>query len=69
MALNPTATSLDTPNVPLKSKSPSALTVQSLMSTPIAVDTALSVTPAQATNASRSISPEQASKPSPPVAG
>ena len=36
---------------------------------PIAVATALSVTPAQATSASSSMSPEQASSPLPPVAG
>ena len=37
--------------------------------TPMAVATALSVTPAQATSASSSMSPEQASRPLPPVAG
>ena len=37
--------------------------------TPIAVATALSVTPAQATSASSIISAEQARLPSPPVAG
>ena len=36
---------------------------------PIAVDTTLKVTPAQATSASSSMSPEQASLPSPPAAG
>ncbi len=35
----------------------------------MAVATALSVTPAQATSASSSMSPEQASRPLPPVAG
>jgi hypothetical protein len=35
----------------------------------MAVATALSVTPAQATSASSSMSPEQSSRPDPPVAG
>src|SRR6478672_11597251 len=69
MAWNPTGDSLDTPSVPLKSRSPSADTVPSVISTPMAVATALSVTPAQATNACKSISPEQSCKPVPPVAG
>ena len=36
---------------------------------PNEVDTARRVTPAQATSASSSMSPEQSSEPSPPVAG
>jgi len=39
------------------------------MTTPIAVATALSVTPAQATSASSNMSPEHALSPLPPVAG
>lgn len=66
---NPTCASLATPNVPRKSRSPSARTTASRITTPIAVATAPRVTPAQATNASSSISPEQAVRPSSPVAG
>ena len=45
------------------------VTVPPRSSTPIAVATAVKVTPAQATSASSSMSPEQAASPSPPVAG
>src|SRR5690606_4510126 len=65
----PTGASLDTPNVPRKSRSPSAVTTASRSAMPSAVATALSVTPAQAAKASSSMSPEQAASPSPPVAG
>ena len=43
--------------------------VRALIGTPMAVATAFSVTPAQATSASSSMSPEQSSAPEPPVAG
>ncbi len=69
MSLKPTGASRSTPSVPRKSRSPSARTCAEVSSTPIAVATALSVTPAQATSASSSMSPEQASRPLPPVAG
>ena len=52
-----------------KSSSPSASTVALTSSMPIAVATAASVTPAQPTSASRSMSPEHAAEPSPPEAG
>src|SRR5690606_27047638 len=67
--LNPTGTSFETPNVPLKSRSPSAVTVPFFITTSIAVATAFNVTPAQATKASSNISPEHANIPEPPVAG
>src|SRR6187551_605001 len=67
--LNPTGASFETPSVPRKSRSPSALTMASLTSTPMAVETARNVTPAQATSASSSKSPEHACIPLPPVAG
>ena len=69
MSLKPTGASRSTPSVPRKSRSPSARRCADVSSTPIAVATALSVTPAQATSASSSMSPEQASRPLPPVAG
>src|SRR5215472_4518969 len=69
MFRKPTGTSLETPSVPRKSISPSAFKTASLISIPRDVATAPSVTPAQATSASRSMSPEQASWPVPPVAG
>jgi len=69
MFWNPTGTSLDRPSVPRKSRSPSAWSEASRNSTPSAAATALSVTPAQATRASSSMSPEQAACPLPPVAG
>ena len=52
-----------------KSRSPSAVTVPPSTGTPRAVATALSVTPAQATSACISISPEHAARPSPPDGG
>src|SRR5687768_356481 len=69
MSRKPTGASFATPRVPRKSRSPSAKTCASLSSIPSAVATALSVTPAQATSASSSMSPEQACCPLPPLAG
>ena len=70
MSRKPTGTpsSFATPSVPRKSRSPSARIVP-LTSIPSAVATEHIVTPAQATSASSSMSPEQASIPLPPVAG
>src|SRR4029077_11926304 len=64
-----TGASLATPSVPRKSRSPSADTLPDLSGISSAVATAFTVTPAQATSASNSISPEQSSSPEPPVAG
>ena len=69
MAVNPTGASLLTASVPRKSRSPSARTVPPATGISSDVATARSVTPAHATSASSSMSPEQASEPSPPVAG
>ena len=69
MALNPTWASLATPSVPRKSRSPSARTIPPDTGISSDVATARSVTPAHATSACSSMSPEQASDPSPPVAG
>ena len=66
IALKPTGASLSTASVPRQSRSPSAWTVP-LTSIPIEVATDRIVTPAQATRACRSMSPEHASDPSPPV--
>ena len=63
MAEKPTGASLATPSVPRKSRSPSAVTSPERRVTPIDVATAFSVTPAQATSASSSMSPEQSSAP------
>ena len=60
---------LSTESVPRKSRSPSALTRPPSTETPIEVATARIVTPAQATSASSSMSPEQSRVPSPPAAG
>jgi hypothetical protein len=68
IAAKPTGASRSTPSVPRKSRSPSARTVPSI-SSPIEVATARIVTPAHATSASSSMSPEQSCEPSPPVAG
>src|SRR5262249_11147588 len=68
MAAKPTGASLATPSVPRKSRSPSAATLADFSGTSSAVATAFSVTPAQATSASSSKSPEQNSTPQPPVA-
>ena len=54
----PTGASLSTPSVPRKSRSPSAITLPTFSGTSTAVATDFSVTPAQATNASSSMSPE-----------
>src|SRR5437763_671349 len=59
ISLRPTGTSRSTPSVPRASQWPSAITRPLRRFTPIAVATALMVTPAQATSASRSISAEQ----------
>jgi len=67
--VKPTGASFMTPSVPRKSRSPSADTVALVISIPIEVATAARVTPAQPTSASRSMSPEHAPVPSPPVAG
>ena len=56
MPVMPTGAVLSTPSVPLKSKSPSAVTVPEAMGMPRAVATAFRVTPEQATRASRSMS-------------
>src|SRR5829696_10354153 len=69
MARKPTGASLSTPSVPRKSRSPSAFTMPWRRSISRAVATALRVTPAQATRASSSMSPEHSSAPEPPVAG
>ena len=69
MALKPTGAVLSTDNVPLKSRSPSTSIRASCKSKPILVATAFKVTPAQAANASNSMSPEHTNVPSPPVAG
>ena len=69
MDRNPTGASLLTARVPRKSRSPSAETVPPATSIPSEVATARSVTPAHATSACSSMSPEQSSEPSPPVAG
>ena len=55
--------------VPRKSRSPSACTLPASTGMPSEVATARSVTPAQATSASSSMSPEQSREPSPPEAG
>ena len=65
----PTGTSFDRPSVPRKSRSPSAWSEASRNSMPSAEATAFKVTPAQATRASSSMSPEQTLCPLPPVAG
>src|SRR6266851_4627822 len=64
MSRKPTGASRLTPSVPRKSRSPSAMTVPPRNSISSAVATARKVTPAQATSASSSMSPEHA----PPVA-
>src|SRR4051812_23153748 len=69
MLRKPTGTSFATPSVPRKSRSPSACSRASRNSMPSAVATAPRVTPAQATNASSSMSPEHAAWPVPPVPG
>src|SRR5215218_4663648 len=69
MSRKPTGAPLSTPSVPRKSRSPSALTVPWRSGISSAVATAFSVTPAQATSASSSMSPEHSSAPEPPVAG
>src|ERR1700761_6820610 len=69
MDRNPTGASLLTARVPRKSRSPSAETVPPATSIPSEVATARSVTPAHATSAWSSMSPEHSSVPSPPVAG
>src|SRR5688572_20427043 len=69
MALKPTGASFATPSVPRKSRSPSACTLPLFTLTPMAVATAPSVTPAHATSASSSMSPEHALRPLPPLAG
>ncbi len=69
MERNPTGASLLTASVPRKSRSPSAVTVPPATSIPSEVATARSVTPAHAASACSSMSPEQTSEPSPPVAG
>ena len=69
MELNPTGASLLTARVPRKSRSPSAVMVPPARLIFSEVATARSVTPAQATSACSSMSPEQSSVPSPPVAG
>ena len=67
--MKPTGASLLTPSVPRKSRSPSARTAPPAIGISSDVATARSVTPAHATSAWSSMSPEQASEPSPPVAG
>jgi hypothetical protein len=57
----PTGASFATPSVPRKSRSPSADTVPDFSGISMAVATAFSVTPAQATSASSSMSPPPAS--------
>jgi hypothetical protein len=52
-------------DMPRKSRSPSAMTVPLLSGTSTAVATDFNVTPAQATRASSSMSPEQSSRPEP----
>ena len=69
MDRNPTGASLLTARVPRKSRSPSAVTVPPATSISSEVATARSVTPAHATSACSSMSPEHSSEPSPPVAG
>ena len=69
MALKPTGASRSTPSVPRKSSSPSARTRPVVTGSSSDVATARSVTPAHATSASSSMSPEHSSVPSPPVAG
>ena len=64
-----TGASRSTPNVPLKSRSPSANTVPPRSAMPRAVATEVIVTPAHAASACSSMSPEHANDPSPPVAG
>ena len=56
-------------SVPRKSRSPSAFTTPLRRLISSAVATAFRVTPAQATSASSSMSPEQSSAPVPPLAG
>src|SRR6516162_348786 len=68
-SVRPTGTSRSTPSVPRASQWPSATTRPPRSFTPMAVATALMVTPAQATSASSSMSAEHARLPSPPVAG
>src|SRR6266403_89269 len=65
----PTPTGWAVQCVPRKSRSPSASTVAAPSLNSSAVTTAFSVTPAQATSASSSMSPEHSSSPEPPVAG
>src|SRR5947207_9362712 len=60
MCLKPTEASFARPSVPRKSRSPSAVTRPPRNSMPRDVATAESVTPAHATSASRSMSPEHA---------
>ncbi|KAH9861362.1 hypothetical protein J1614_011108 [Plenodomus biglobosus] len=61
MPVIPTGADRSTPIVPLKSRSPSAVTVPERIGIPSAVATALSVTPEHATSASSSMSPEHSS--------
>src|SRR5205807_1550127 len=69
LAAKPTGASLATPSVPRKSRSPSADTAADFRGMSSAVETAFKVTPAHATSASSSMSPEHNSNPVPPVAG
>src|SRR5919204_357080 len=69
IGLEPTGASLLTPSVPRKSRLPSALTVPPWTGISSEVATARRVTPAQATSACSSMSPEHRSDPSPPEAG
>ena len=67
--MKPTGASRSTPSVPRKSRSPSARTRAGARRAPARSRPSRSVTPAQATSASSSMSPEHASEPVPPVAG
>ncbi len=63
------AAARSTASVPRKSSAPSAVIVPPRRGPRATVATACSVTPAQATSASSSMSPEHSGEPSPPVAG
>src|SRR6185295_12587167 len=69
ISLKPTGTSSETPSVPRRSTSPSAVTNADRRGTSSIVAAARNETPAQATSASSNMSPEQSSCPEPPAIG
>jgi hypothetical protein len=69
IAPNPTGTSRDTPSVPRRSRSPSAVALTRVSGMPSAVATIWQVICAHAAKAARSRSPEQLAVPGPPTPG